>query len=148
MSAWAWPYYYQYEIDPLQIGGVWWLGGASWTSLAGLSARYTSANPVWANVAILSAGTDLPFSISSLFYKPGKYPMNITLDTVYDLTAVEGDWAPINFTYGSDYMRIWTQPLLADLTEAAHVTGDSHANDGQSIRALERALNNCCVLGR
>ncbi len=49
-------------------------------------------------------------------------------------------------------MRIWTDTLIADLTDAAHVKGRNEAggahDDGQDIRALERSLNECAVLAR
>lgn len=100
----------------------------------------------------ISAGTGLPFKQDNLFYKPTQYPMNLNNGTVYDLDEVENDWAPMNFTYGSDFMRIWTDTLIAELTDAAHVKGRNEAggahDDGQDIRALERSLNECAVLAR
>jgi hypothetical protein len=100
------------------------------------------------------AGTGMRFEPDHMYYdyEPAQYPMELNNGTVYDLDEVQRDWAPINFTYGSDFMRIWTDTLISDLTEAAHVKGRNEAggahDDGQDIRALESSLNNCAVLAR
>lgn len=143
---WPWPHYAYYKVRS-QPAGAWWLGHASYVSLANLSSSYYTANPLFSEVKVLSAGTDMNFSQQTLFYKPERLPADLQKDVWMEYSTVNNDWSPIKFGYGSDYMPIWTTALVADTSQAlkSRFRLGACASD---INGMQFSLNDCTVLAQ